>query len=97
MLGTPTSEIEVSQASNKGFWLLLRDEELFVPFAEFPWFKKATMEEITTLEKPSADHLYWPLLDVDLSIESIRNPVAFPLVSKSLFLKLAGGIRKVVN
>ena len=83
MLGIPTSEIEVSQASNKGFWLLLRDEELFVPFAEFPWFKKATMEEITTLEKPSADHLYWPLLDVDLSIESIRNPVAFPLVFKS--------------
>lgn len=83
MLGTPTSDIEVSQASNKGFWLLLRDEELFVPFAEFPWFKKATMEEITTLEKPSADHLYWPLLDVDLSIESIRNPVAFPLVFKS--------------
>ena len=83
MLGIPTSEIEVSQASNKGFWLLLNDEELFVPFAEFPWFKKASMEKLMTVEKPSADHLYWPLLDVDLSIESIRNPAAFPLVSKT--------------
>ena len=83
MLGIPTSEIEVSQASNKGFWLLLHDEELFVPFAEFPWFKKASMEKLMTVEKPSADHLYWPLLDVDLSIESIRNPAAFPLVSKT--------------
>jgi hypothetical protein len=30
---------------------------------------------------PSANHLYWPLLDVDLSVESVRNPEAFPLVS----------------
>ncbi len=83
MLGTPISEIEVSLASNQGFWLLLDDEELFVPFSEFPWFKKATIEAVTTVEKPSSNHLYWPLLDVDLSIESIRNPSAFPLVSKA--------------
>jgi hypothetical protein len=36
MLGTPTSKIEVSLASIKGFWLLLGDEELFVPYSEFP-------------------------------------------------------------
>ena len=83
MLGTPISEIEVSLASNQGFWLLLDDEELFVPFSEFPWFKKATIEAVTTVEKLSLNHLYWPLLDVDLSIESIRNPSAFPLVSKA--------------
>lgn len=82
MLGTSTSGIEVSMASNKGFWLLLGDEELFVPFAEFPWFKKATIEEVTRVERPSANHLYWPLIDVDLSVESIRDPGKFPLVSK---------------
>ena len=82
MLGAHISEIEVSLSSNQGFWLLLDDEELFVPFSEFPWFKKATIEAITTIEKPSSNHLYWPVLDVDLSIESIRNPSAFPLVSK---------------
>lgn len=83
MLGTPTSEIEVSLASNKGFWLLLGDEELFVPYAEFPWFKQARIEEIVNIEWPSPDHLYWPLLDVDLSVESIRNPEKFPLRSQS--------------
>lgn len=82
MLGTHISEVEVSLVSNQGFWLLVHDEELFVPFSEFPWFKKATIEAITTVEKPSSNHLYWPVLDVDLSIESIRNPNAFPLVSK---------------
>lgn len=82
MPGTPTSEIEVSLASNKGFWLLLDDEEIFVAFAEFPWFKQAILEAITTIERPSKNHLYWPLLDVDVALESIRNPSQFPLVSK---------------
>ena len=84
MLGKTISEIEVSQASNKGFWLLLGDEELFVSYEEFPWFKKATMEQISGIEWPSPDHLYWPLMDIDLSVESIRDPGRFPLVSRQI-------------
>ena len=76
------SEIEVSLVSNKGFWLLLDNDELFVSYAEFPWFKQATVEQITTIERQSSAHLYWPLLDVDLAVESIRNPASFPLVAK---------------
>ena len=83
MLGTSISEVEVSLASNKGFWLLLGDEELFVPYSEFPWFKKATIEEVTSIELPTPDHLYWPLIDVYLSVESIRNPSKFPLRSRA--------------
>ena len=82
MLGTSTSEVEVSLASNMGFWLLLGDEELFVSYAEFPWFKKVTNEEISNIEWPSPNYLYWPLIDVDLSVESIRDPSKFPLQSK---------------
>jgi len=81
--GTATSEIEVSLASQQGFWLLLENEELFVPYLQFPWFKKATIEQITSVERPSINHLYWPMLDVDLAVESIRNPGAFPLVAKT--------------
>jgi|GEM_PF-5923347 len=50
--------------------------------AEFPWFKKATIEQMTKIEWPTPNHLYWPLIDVDLSVESIRNPGKFPLQSK---------------
>ena len=82
MLGTHTSEIEVSFASNKGFWILLDDQELFVAFADFPWFKQATFDDIATIERPSKNHLYWPTLDVDLAVESIINPSQFPLVAK---------------
>jgi hypothetical protein len=35
------------------------------------------------VERPSPDHLYWPLLDVDLSVRSIRSPADFPLISKT--------------
>jgi hypothetical protein len=81
MPGTVTSRAEVTHISGHGFWVLLGDEELPVPYSEFPWFKKATVEQILEVERPSENHLYWPQLDVDLSVESLRDPGAFPLVS----------------
>jgi hypothetical protein len=82
-LGKHTSAVEVSNVSRNGFWLLLGDEELFVPFAEFPWFRSATIEQICDVTLPSTRHLYWPKLDVDLAVESIREPQKFPLVSRA--------------
>ena len=43
MLGTVTLGAEVTNVSKHCFWLLLGDEEIAVPFSEFPWFKKATI------------------------------------------------------
>lgn len=83
MLGTSTSRPEVTHVSKHGFWMLLDSEELLVPFEYFPWFKKATIEQLSDVQWPTENHLYWPQLDIDLSIESIRNPSAFPLVAKS--------------
>ncbi len=82
-LGKNTSPVEVSNISPHGFWLLLGDEELFVPFSEFPWFREANVRQISHVELPTTHHLYWPELDVDLAVDSIRNPKAFPLVSKA--------------
>jgi hypothetical protein len=83
MLGTTISAAEVTNISRHGFWLLLGDEELLLPFEQFPWFKSATVEQITEVVRPSPEHLYWPSLDVDLSVESIRKPESFPLVSRA--------------
>jgi len=83
MHGTTTSAAEVTHVSKHGFWLLLNEEELLVPFEHFPWFKKASIEQLTDVLWPTPDHLYWPQLDADLSVESIRDPSAFPLVSKA--------------
>lgn len=82
--GPTTSVAEVTNVSQHGFWLLLGQEELFVPFAEFPWFESAAIGDLLKVEWPSPDHLYWPGLDVDLAIESIRHPERFPLVAKAI-------------
>jgi hypothetical protein len=82
MPGVATLQTEVTNISAHGFWVLLGSEELPVPYAQFPWFKKATIEQIVSVERPTENHLYWPQLDVDLSVESLRNPDAFPLVSR---------------
>jgi hypothetical protein len=79
MPGTSTSPVEVTNVTRQGFWILLGDEELHLPYSDFPWFEKATIEQVSKIEWPTPDHLYWPLLDIDLSVESIRNPAAFPL------------------
>ena len=82
-LGISTSLIEVTNISQHGFWILLKDEELFLPFAEFPWFRDVAVGKIFHVELPSLDHLYWPELDVDLAVECIRHPEKFPLVSQA--------------
>lgn len=81
MPGTVTSVVEVTNVSRHGFWLLLGDEELAVSFDLFPWFRKATIEQLMDVLRPTEQHLYWPQLDIDLSIDSIRDPAAFPLIS----------------
>ncbi len=81
-LGIPPFPVEVTNISRHGFWLLLEDEELFLPFTEFPWFRDVAVGKILHVELPSSNHIYWPELDVDLAVESIRHPEKFPLVSK---------------
>ena len=80
MLGTHISAPEVTHVSLHGLWLLLGDEELHLPFNAFPWFRQATIEQISAVQSPTPDHLYWPQLDIDLSVQSIRQPDAFPLI-----------------
>jgi hypothetical protein len=81
--GASTSEVEVTNVSKHGFWLLIRDQEVFVPFAEFPWFRDASIGQLLNVQLPSPHHLYWPDLDVDLAVDSLFHPERFPLVSRA--------------
>lgn len=83
MPGSDTSVAEVTHVSRHGFWLLFDAQELLVPFAEFPWFRDATIAQLSDVLWPTPDHLYWPQLDVDLSVESIEHPERFPLRSSA--------------
>lgn len=81
-LGQSTSPAEVTNISIHGLWLLSEGRELFVSFDHFPWFRDASIRQISRVELPSPHHLYWPDLDVDLAVESIEHPEKYPLISQ---------------
>lgn len=80
--GNDISNLEVTAVSRRGLKLRVGQEELFLAFEHFPWFRHAPIEKVRHVEQPSPQHLCWPDLDLDLSIESIRHPERFPLVSR---------------
>jgi hypothetical protein len=83
MPGTTTFSAEVTNVSGDCVCMLIDDEELTFPYSEFPWFKAATILQVLNVLRPTPDHLYWPDLDIDLSVDSIRHPEMFPLQAKS--------------
>lgn len=71
---THTSPVEVGTVAKAGFWLLIDDRELYLPFDWFPWFRNAAIDALSTIERPSPNHLYWPKLDVDVAVAFIEYP-----------------------
>lgn len=82
--GKGTLDVEVTNVSTSGFWLLVNEKEFFLSFNTFPWFKDAPIVKLVNVELVSAEHLYWPDLDVDLELESILHPERFPLISAAV-------------
>ena len=63
--------------------MLIDDIEYFLPFSDFPWFRAAPVSAIMNVARPHGEHLYWPDLDIDLELESIRQPQHYPLIAQS--------------
>lgn len=81
-LGENISQPEILNISQHGFWIYVNQEELFLPFEHFPWFKEANISAILNVQLIHNHHLYWPDLDVDLELESIKTPENYPLIYK---------------
>ena len=81
-IGTATSGAEILNVSPHGFWLLVGEKEYFLDFDHFPWFRRATLEQLFRVELLHEEHLYWPHLDVDLDLDRIERPDNFPLVAE---------------
>ena len=80
--GKNISQVEVTNISMHGIWIFIKDQEFFMPFDDFPWFKEAPVRKILNVEMLSENHAYWPDLDIDLDINQILHPENYPLVSK---------------
>ena len=74
-----SAKAEVQNISNHGIWILVNEQEFFMPFSEFPWFLKATIAQIYNLQFFNEHHLHWPDLDVDIDVESLKYPELYPL------------------
>ena len=81
--GAGTSPAEILNVSPHGFWILIMGTEYFLEFDKFPWFRKATLEQLFNVELFREEHLYWPGIDVDLNLDRIRNPEKYPLVAST--------------
>jgi hypothetical protein len=80
IIGAGTSGAEVLNVSPHGFWLAVGEQEYFLDFDNFPWFRDATIAQICAVELLHQHHLHWPELDVDLDLDRIIAPEKFPLV-----------------
>jgi hypothetical protein len=72
----------VTNISEFGFWLLVDDREYFVPFADYPAFQQATVTQIYAGRRIGPLQFHWPDLDVDIELEALERPEAFPLKFK---------------
>ncbi len=72
--GKLTLNAEVTNVSSHGFWLHIAGKERFLPFEQFPWFRDATISQLTKVKLISPRHLHWPDLDIDLSVDSPGPP-----------------------
>ncbi|MCK4914145.1 MAG: DUF2442 domain-containing protein [Planctomycetes bacterium] len=80
--GKNISRPEITNISEHGFWIFLKDSEYFLSLERFPWFKNANISQISNVELLHENHLYWPKLDVDLSLNIIEHPERYKLVAK---------------
>jgi len=53
---------------------MLDEREHFMDFDQFPWFRRATIDQLFKIERLHDSRLYWPNLDVDLDLDRIQHP-----------------------
>ena len=81
-LGKSTSKAEVLSISPFGLWILVLDQEYFLPYKDFPWFKEATVKDILAISLEHNSNLRWESLDIDLELSSLSNLEKYPLVAR---------------
>ena len=74
--------VEVPYISRNGLVLLIGDDEYYLPYSKFPWFRGATADQVLDVRVCGRNRIRWETLDVDLSLSILANPDAYPLISK---------------
>ena len=78
--GNNTLAAEVSHISAHGLWVLVGDKEYHLGFEDYPAFGNARVTELLSVELLHSRHLRWEALDVDIELESLDDPIGYPLL-----------------
>jgi hypothetical protein len=74
--------VNVENITPFGIWLFVKENEYFLSYGDYPYFKDQTLKSIQNVKLVHDYHLYWPDLDIDLEIDNFENPQKYPLKSK---------------
>lgn len=73
-----TSKVpEVTNVTKHGFWLLLRRTQYFVPFLDYPKFRRAPTPKLLNVKELSSRRVHWPDLDITIPLSSLVQPDGF--------------------
>ena len=70
---------EITNITAFGLWLLVDDQEYFVPFSDYPVFQEATVAQICSIQRLSPRQFHWPEIDADIELDALETPERFPL------------------
>ena len=63
--------------------MIILNKEYFLPHKNFPWFKKANVNDVLNVLLEKNKYLNWSALDVDLEIDSLSSLQKYPLIADS--------------
>ncbi len=79
---TEDTSVSVLMINDKGLMISVLGQDYFLSYNRVPWMRDASIAQALDVRMSGRSAIEWPLLDVDLEIESLKHPERYPLVIK---------------
>ena len=70
----------VLMINSQGVLLSVCGHDYFLSYNRVPWMRNASINEVLDVRMCGRNAIEWPLLDIDLEIDSLRHPERYPLI-----------------
>ncbi len=70
----------VLMINSQGLLLSVCGHDYFLSYNRVPWMREASIKEVLDVRMSGRNAIEWPLLNVDLEIDSLRHPERYPLL-----------------
>lgn len=70
----------VLMINSQGLLLSVCGHDYSLSYNRVPWMREASIKEVLDVRMSGRNAIEWPLLDVDLEIDSLRHPERYPLL-----------------